>query len=382
MPSIFEAGQKALAVRSLKKQLRTDPSNVEIRAKLGELQYRPPATPVTHRSRAEVPIRVAEVTIEVRNPCNYRCHYCVAAGQNNEPVKHFDLPAINKSLGLIKAELIVFSLDCGGGEPTVHPQFPELIQLLSSYGPVSFPSNNSQKPERWLPREFAKRLTIRSAIHPEAEEKFDRYIANARYLTEAGCNFCALYIAHPERISKVAAYRERCVSEGIPFFPVAFLGEHNGKRYPNSYTAEERELIGLNQESRYWYHKLEPHATRIRNFRGIPCIAGYRNMFIGRDGSVRRCLYDKRKLDAPLEKPEPCGVKHCGCGLMLAELNSTEAHDFYNNWGPAAGYEPINLSSLLKMATPEGLNEDLFHEGIAIYDELMRAYAKDEIPES
>jgi len=163
--------------------------------------------------------------------------------------------------------------------------------------------------------------------------------------------------------------------------PVAFLGEHNGKRYPNSYTAEERELIGLNQESRYWYHKLEPHATRIRNFRGIPCIAGCRNMFIGRDGSVRRCLYDKRKLDAPLEKPEPCGVKNCGCGLMLDKLNSTEAHDFYNNWGPAAGYKLIDLSPLFEVASPEGLNEDMFREGAAIYDELMRAYGKDEIPE-
>jgi len=377
----LEAIPRKLQIRSLKRELRADPSNAGARAKLGALQYASPQTPVTDQIRAQVPVRVAEVIIEVRNPCNYRCSYCVAAGMNNEPVKYFDLPALEKSIRLIKSKLIVFSLECCGGEPTVHPQFPELVRLLASFGPVSFPSNNSQNPQRWLPHEYAKRLAIRSAIHPEAEAKFERYVANARYLNGAGCKFDALFVAHPDRIAKIQFYRERLKAEGITFTPVSFIGEHNGKRYPNAYTKEEREQIGLEEESRYWYHRLEPHATRIRNFRGIPCLAGHKNMFLGRDGSVMRCIYDRRKLDGPLAKPEPCSVKSCGCGLMLERLNSTETLDFYNSW---AGFADLPLASLpdsLRALTWDGVNDGLFVEGVAIYDELMRAYAKDEISE-
>lgn len=375
MRSLIDAARGAVEVQSLKMKLRLGPANTELRAKLGALQYKTPATPVGDLTRALVPVSIAEVTIEVRNPCNYRCFYCVAAGLNNVPVKHFDLPAIEKSLKLIKAELIVFSLECEGGEPTVHPQFPELIRLLASFGPVSFPTNNSQKPERWLPREFAKRLYIRSAIHPETEEKLERYSANALHLIEAGCDFSSIFIAHPDRIPKIPQYREHFQAQGIPFTPVAFIGEIDGKSYPNSYTVGERELIGLNEENRTWQHKLEPHATRIRNFRGIPCIAGHSNLFIGRDGSTRRCIYDARKIDGPSDKPEPCAVKTCGCGLMLEKLNSTGSIDFYNSWAPKAGLPSVDVSDF------KNLHEDLFQEGVAVYDELMRAYAKDEIPE-
>ena len=34
--------------------------------------------------------------LEIRNPCNYRCYYCIAAGHNNTPVQRFDLERIER----------------------------------------------------------------------------------------------------------------------------------------------------------------------------------------------------------------------------------------------------------------------------------------------
>ena len=54
---------------------------------------------------------------------------------------------------------------------------------------------------------------------------------------------------------------------------------------------------------------VEPHTTRIRNFRGIPCIAGRSHIYLANDGSFRRCVFDQeRVLDRPLDSAEPCGV--------------------------------------------------------------------------
>jgi MoaA/NifB/PqqE/SkfB family radical SAM enzyme len=369
-------------IDELKGTLKADPSDVAARAELGELQLKKPSMPLTEMGRA--PVNLCDVTIEIRNPCNYRCFYCVAAGHNNEKVKRLDLAAIEKVYSSIQSDMIITSFECGGGEPTVHPQFADLVRICASYGPVSFPTNNSQSPERWLPREHAHRLLIRSSVHPEAEGHLDRYASNARYLIDAGCTFISTFIAHPTRVHKIPEYRKFFADRQIPFSPASFIGDYEGKQYPNSHSDQEKSLIGLESDNRHWTHKIEPYAARVRNFRGIPCLAGFRSIYISSDGAVRRCLYDKRKLNKPLEKPEPCEVKACGCGLILNDINSIQMIDYFNAVADLDKKPRADASHMEDGAKKIGyrsVQDGLFIEHVAMYDELMRAYAKDEIPE-
>lgn len=360
-----------------------DPSHTDARAEMGGLRFVSPSQPLLDEIRQRNPVDVCEVVVEVRNACNYRCFYCV--GVNNEAsVNRFDLPAVEKSLQMISAEVVVISFDCGGGEPTVHPQFPELLRLCATRGPVSFPSNNSQNPERWLPKDIAGRIYVRAALHPESEEALDKYVRNARYLIEAGCSFSSLFVSHPTRMSKIPHYRQYFADMGVPFTPVSFIGEYEGRRYPHAYSDEEKEMLGLNAENRSWFHRIEPHATRIRNFRGIPCLAGFRTIFITPTGAVRRCHYDKKKLQAPLTRPEPCRVKNCGCGLVLEKLNSVQSVEFHNSWAPKMGVPVHDVTWMSSRATELGysaVQEGLAAEHTRMYDELMRAYGKDEFLE-
>jgi MoaA/NifB/PqqE/SkfB family radical SAM enzyme len=380
-----ERGDREAAISHYKSVLGADPSHVESIAGLGRLRFIRPDQPFLNELKRRAPVDVCQVVIEVRNPCNYRCFYCVAAGKNNEPVQRFDLERIEKAYSQIHAKVIGTTLECGGGEPTVHPQFPELLRICSSHGAVDFPSNNSQDPKRWLPKDSARRISIRSALHPESEPNLDRYLRFARYLIDAGCAFLSTYIAHPTRLSKIPEYRELFDRYGLGFQTVAFIGTYEGRSYPHSYTEEEKRLLGLEEESRYWLHKIEPHTTRIRNFRGIPCIAGYHSIYIKSDGSLRRCMYDEeRVLEAPLQKAEPCGVKNCGCGLYLEKLNSVELVDFYNDWGGKAGVETIPTDWMEPLAHGlgyAGSQDAMTAEGIKMYDALMSAYGKDEFPE-
>lgn len=380
------SGRLEDAIRFYSESLRQNPAHLLSRASLGELRFKAPPQPFLDELRWRAQVDTAEVVIEVRNPCNYRCFYCVAAGRNNEPVQRLDLDAIEQAYRHITQKCIVTSLECGGGEPTVHPQFAALVELVSKFGAVSFPSNNSQNPERWLPRTTASRLLIRSALHPESEEKLDRYLRNARYLIDHGCDFATTFIAHPSRLKKVQEYREYFASAAVPFYPVGFIGDYQGRHYPYSYTDEEKRMIGIDQPSRYWLHQIEPHITRVRNFRAIPCIAGYRSLYITKEGSLRRCMYDlDRVLDEPLSASEPCGVSSCGCGMLLDKMNTIDSVDFYNYWAKKIDLPPVDVSWMEPVAKQLGYagpSEAIAAEMRAMYDALMAAYGKDEFPET
>jgi MoaA/NifB/PqqE/SkfB family radical SAM enzyme len=380
-----ELGNRDAAISNYKSLLALDPSHVGAIAGLGRLRFIPPDQPFLEEVRKRTSVDVCAVVIQVRNPCNYRCFYCVAKGHNNEPVERFDLERIDKAYSQIRSTVIGTQFDCGGGEPTVHPQFPELVRICSSHGAVDIPSNNSQDPKRWLPRETARRIFIRSAVHPETEPKLDRYLRYARYLIDAGCQFQALYIAHPTRVAKILEYRDLFSKQGVPFQPISFIGSYEGRLYPHSHTEEEKRLIGLEEETRYWYHRIEPHTGRIRNFRGIPCIAGYRYIYITKDGEFRRCLWDpERVLEGPLDKPEPCGVKKCGCGMWLDKLNAVETVYTHNFYGVMVGAEPIPTDWMEPLAHSLGYGGSetaMTVESIRMYDSLMAAYGKDEFPE-
>ena len=380
-----QKGNLSAAIVEYKAVLARDPSHLKARVNLGRLQFAAPNQPFLDEVRKRAPVDVCAVVIQVRNPCNYRCHYCVAKGHNNEPVERFDLGQIEKAYARIQGKVVGTQFDCGGGEPTVHPQFPELLKICAQHGAVDLVSNNSQNPERWLPREAAGRIFVRSALHPEGEPKIDRYIEYARYLIGAGCKFRAIYIAHPERVEKIPHYRELFLKHGIPFNPVSFIGKHLGKSYPHAHTAEEKRIIGLDEEERYWYHRIEPHTGRIRNFRGIPCIAGQRYIYITKNGEFRRCIYDTaRALEAPLAEPEPCGVDRCGCGMWLEQLNAIQTPQTYNFYGSMIGVETVPVDWMEPFAKTlgyEGAETAMTLENINMYDALMAAYAKDEIPE-
>jgi sulfatase maturation enzyme AslB (radical SAM superfamily) len=376
-------GDEPRATAHLESVLRIEPAHVHARAELGRMRFAAPPQPLLDEIRSKNPVDLCEVVVEVRNPCNYRCHYCVSR-HNDRPVMPFDLDAIRQALAAIRAPLVVTSFDCGGGEPTIHPQFPELLRICAERGPVSFPTNNSQNPARWLPGEMAGRVYIRAAIHPEGELKLHKYVQHARYLIEAGCEFSSIFVSHPTRMHKIPEYRAFFAQMGVPFTPVSFIGEYEGRRYPHAYSDEEKQMLGLDRDDRSWFHKIEPQVTRIRNFRGIPCVAGHRSVFIAPDGTVRRCRYDKQPLPRPLASPEPCRVKACGCGLFLEKLNVVESVEFHNSWAPKAGLPAHDVSWIAVRAQELGyasVQDGLAIEHARMYDALMSAYGKDEFPE-
>lgn len=372
------------AVAHYKAALRTDPSHLGARMGLGKLQFVEPDQPLRNEMRRRSSPDVCDVYIAVRNPCNYRCFYCVAAGHNAEPTQRFNLSAIERVYQLIPNKLVVTAFECGGGEPTVHPEFPDLLELCAKYGAVSFPTNNSQDPARWLPKGAAERLDIRAALHPEAESRLEKFLEYAATLVEAGATFRCQFIAHPTRLERLDHYRRLFQARGILFHPIPFIGTYNGKQYPHAYAKEEQDLIGRCLQRPSIGLKISPHVHRIRNFRGIPCIAGKNLIYVRQDGTMQRCLYDDAIIDAPLAQAKPCSVANCGCGLFLERLNFTQTAHYHNVFAGLAKLDPFDLDWEEEAARDFGYEDaatGLASEYVAMYDALMAAFGKDEFPE-
>jgi organic radical activating enzyme len=406
----FLAGQEAethanipAALEQYRAALGLDPGHVGAIAAYGRLRFKEPATPYLDDLREQLGTKVISVVVQVRNPCNFRCFYCLGKGHNAEPVQQFDFTRMENffaQIGATPNSLIITNLECGGGEPTVHPQFPQLVELGSRYGAFTFPTNNSQDPKRWLPKEKASQIAVNATLHPEGEDNIERFISYARYIIDAGARFNAGFIAHPTRIAKIPEYRELFAKHDIPFYPVSYIGEYEGRAYPAAHSEEEKKIMGFSgstsaalmstaidekntdvmPEAPNWMHRIDPHVSKNRNFRGVPCLAGYQSFYLSNQGSLQRCYFDKRAIEAPLQKAEPCVMKNCACGLMLEKLNQNDTGDLYNSGAQLAGknYPPFDAETLAKKHGYASASDATLKEQTSMYNTLMEAYGKNE----
>ena len=67
-------------------------------------------------------------------------------------------------------------------------------------------------------------------------------------------------------------------NEGFLIKAIPFCGQYNGKIYPDSYTKEEKDILGMNE---VW----EKNVKR----KGTLCAAGQKSALIFPDGKVARC---------------------------------------------------------------------------------------------
>ena len=265
----------------------------------------------------------------------------------------------------LAGKFVLTSFECGGSEPTIHPQIQDVMNLVTRYGPASIPCNNSRHPKKWLP-EAADRVFIRAALHPQGEEKFDKFLKYLLIAKDMGEVTSVIYVVHPERMDKVHEYRDLFEPHGIEFTPTPFQDVYQGRRYPQSYTKEEREFCGWTGVGG-WYQMIYPQ-IRNRQFAGIPCVAGQQSLYIEPTGHLRRCLYDPKRIDGPAEKAKPCQVKHCGCGLLLEELSLLDERT-WNCWRTRIGLSVLQHDSRSA--------EQVTKDNLAIYQRLMQERGRD-----
>jgi MoaA/NifB/PqqE/SkfB family radical SAM enzyme len=203
-----------------------------------------------------------------------------------------------------------------GGEPSLYPNFIELVEAISKMHTVKVTSQLSGDMFTFARKINPDRVVLDMNFHP-LETKLEPFIRKVLFLKEKGFKGGVCYLAYPPQMDKIEFYHREFEKRGIGFALAAFWGECGGKKYPQAYSEEEKEMMApfLGDISRIQYH-LEGKKTK-----GKLCRSGQLYASIKADGTVTRCGPLSHKPIGNIfdehfnlfDRPMPCEADVCPC---------------------------------------------------------------------
>jgi organic radical activating enzyme len=154
-------------------------------------------------------IKTFFVTWTIHDFCNFRCSYC-PAGLNEGKRRQVTFEHVKKLFTVLKSKLepdrkIIFAFS--GGEPTLHPEFLEIVKYLYDNGvEVTMTTNGGKGVEWWREIEpYIAHMVI--SYHPEFS-KFDKILEKVEFLHEH-CWVNIDMMMDPKYWDEQMAYTER-----------------------------------------------------------------------------------------------------------------------------------------------------------------------------
>jgi len=143
------------------------------------------------------PLSPVSINLDLTSACNFRCPHCVDSGIINTG-EALDLDNIRKSIDTLRKRGLLSVILIGGGEPTVHPDFEEIVRYTKGMGLQVGIVTNGSKLERvasvadfleegdWvrLSLDAAREETFRKSHVPGKNVTLQKILNDARDLKE------------------------------------------------------------------------------------------------------------------------------------------------------------------------------------------------------
>jgi len=272
--------------------------------------------------------------------CNFRCSYCSIynpftmqkrflwrfkkiASHRKWPSPKYDLrthldEVLERFMELERDVCFGFT----GGEPLIYPRFLEILSRITAHDrfTIALDTNLSIGKVGDLMRAVKPEKVeyISSSLHPVERERlygnYDKFLDDLTTLKENGYSVGVSYPLPPYQMDRFRNDIEYCMQKGVKLDLHMFKGVHDGRKYPDSYTEEERREIFLE-------HSPEYNRDRVkgRNFYGRRCNAGKNIVRVRNNGDMVPCLSDNTLLGNIYtgfklnEEPLVCRIPYCGC---------------------------------------------------------------------
>lgn len=170
------------------------------------------------------------------------------------------------------------------------------------------------------------KLALVCSFHPTEIKDVDRWIETARLMNEV-VDLAIVLVAWPPLMAEMKQSKARLEAEGLEVFVQAFHGWHEEKKFPESYSQADRELLG---EVFYSEHD---YAHMVDLKQPGKCYAGVDYVYIDINGNLSRCGTYKTPMgnlfqDFQLMKyPTACPGTECWCDTE--NLNTVEFRETY-----------------------------------------------------
>jgi MoaA/NifB/PqqE/SkfB family radical SAM enzyme len=228
-------------------------------------------------------------------------------GGNSDPI---DIARMLKTLE--DSDLTYKIVFAGGGEPMLIPNLVDALVALSRTHYVALHSNLTlmqavgELAERVDPRRV---LYLMASLHADELDRTgltERFLDGVALLRRKGFPVSVHAVAHPDFLPSVPDWQASLQAKGIELKLDPFLGMHDGRIYPDAYTAAERRDLGFGDLS-------------IFRTKGKACNAGFNVGLVLANGDVRFCSEVDTKIGNIYEGIEfrdeatVCPSESCRC---------------------------------------------------------------------
>jgi len=228
--------------------------------------------------------------------CNLKCPYCIAAW-TERPVD-FDAERFNRIADKLMEAPYRLVVRLGvEGEIFLSSDILDGVVRLSHHPRtegVSFSTNLVvpwKRIEPFLDRVDASRLGMGVTLHDTQIDDIDGFFDKVKRVHDRGALVFVGYVALPDRFPQIREYKARLDDMGVPFILNEYNGAMESRPYPAAYTAEDRAFLREHFWSEHYYDML----VERKNPRGRHCLAGYRYIYIGKDGTMLPCGMEKNR---------------------------------------------------------------------------------------
>lgn len=258
-----------------------------------ELEFSPPQFP-----RTAAPYRI-HWNWEPTYDCNYKCSYCQYWSKGKK--ESYPEISINKWREIwdrIFDQYWCCHVRFAGGEPTVYPDFFNLLGILLKKHTVDITTNLSFDITSFTRKVKPGGISISASFHPEFVD-IHTFLEKVLFLHHHGYPSTIAYVAFPAHLEKMKYYKMTVEEKNIMFKIIPFSGEFKGRLFPRDYSEQEKMLMQnlatdsenthLNQINSRWYDwNVKQERDRIEK-KGRLCRMGQMYAIIHPDGLVSRC---------------------------------------------------------------------------------------------
>jgi hypothetical protein len=221
----------------------------------------------------KVPARYSYSEFYLTLRCNFSCDWCINK-YTGVTRKRRELSAREWILGLNNLDTHL-PLTFGGGEPTIHPGFYDILDKLRPDLKIDLLSNGKfdlpEFLERTTPSRFSRKgdeyKSIRFSYHP-GHTNLESIVATSKKLGKYGYKVGIFGLNYPTNLVHNIAMAERCSKAGVYFFVRDFLGYY------------EDHLYGIFQ----YYSALNGNRKS--------CQCRIQELLVGPEGNVYKCHRD------------------------------------------------------------------------------------------
>jgi len=249
--------------------------------------------------------------------CNYRCPYCVFEPCREyvlKKEKYFSKEQILSAWAHIRDKYGEAIIDISGGEPTIYPDFLNIVKELSTLHRISLNTNLSIAADYIINNLDSSRVSLSVSFQPFFEKITDM-ASKLNLLKTMHWNIQVACVAWPPLINNLENYY--AFLRSFNFKAIPFRGVYDGKIYPFDYTPEEKDIIDKYIARREGVK----FSTEPAKVNGRICRAGQIFANIMPNGEVLRCgsgqeLIYKNFFDgnfAFLDRPASCKAEYCDC---------------------------------------------------------------------